>query len=170
MSSCRGSVAEHWWLKSEVSWAWLPATGGAFSLSSIIASYSIFISSMRQDALRRWTCFFANFVYNRKYTICTCSRIHCFHNSQLPMLRLREKRFRMLLPFSKLTEFKTVGRRRLSTYSPPPCTLTYTMHELWHTEILYACRDSACLSVCSKVVTVHLYAETVVIWDWLFGV
>ena len=27
-SGCHGSVAEHWWLKLEVSWVWLPATAG----------------------------------------------------------------------------------------------------------------------------------------------
>ena len=128
---------------------------------------------MRQDALSRWTCFFANFVYNRKYTICTRSRIHCFHNSQLPILRLREKN---VATFSKLTEFKTVGRRRLSTYSPSPCTLTYTMHELWHTEILYAetvlscleyssnhtlvCRDSGYLISCLEYSSNHVWPET----------
>ena len=28
LSGCHGSVAEHWWLKLEVSWVWLPVTAG----------------------------------------------------------------------------------------------------------------------------------------------
>ena len=31
MSSCHGSVAEHWRLKPEVSWVGLPATAGFFT-------------------------------------------------------------------------------------------------------------------------------------------
>ena len=30
LSSCRGSVAEHWQLKPEVSWVWLPAAASLF--------------------------------------------------------------------------------------------------------------------------------------------
>ena len=30
-SGCYGSVAEHWWLKPEVSWVRLPATAGLFT-------------------------------------------------------------------------------------------------------------------------------------------
>ena len=41
LSGCRGSVAEHWQLKPEVSWVRLPMAAGLFhffSLSSIFAS------------------------------------------------------------------------------------------------------------------------------------
>ena len=52
LSACRGSVAEHWRLKPEVSWIRLPATAGPIT-SSIFASKHLnsFTSSVRQDAL-----------------------------------------------------------------------------------------------------------------------
>ena len=31
LSGCRGSVAEHWWLKPEMSWVRLPAAAGRFT-------------------------------------------------------------------------------------------------------------------------------------------
>ena len=31
LSSCHGSVAQHWQLKPEVSWVWLPAAAGLFT-------------------------------------------------------------------------------------------------------------------------------------------
>ena len=47
---CCGSVAEHWWLKSEVSLVWLSATAGFFTYLYFHLTLK-FISSMRQDAL-----------------------------------------------------------------------------------------------------------------------
>ena len=44
LSSCCGSVAEHWWLKPEVSWVRLPATAGFFTFLyfHLITSKSIY--------------------------------------------------------------------------------------------------------------------------------
>ena len=44
LSSCCGSVAEHWWLKPEVSWVWLPATASHFTFLYFCLITSKFIS------------------------------------------------------------------------------------------------------------------------------
>ena len=38
LSGCRTSVAEHWWLKSEVSWVWLLVAAGLFHFPLFITS------------------------------------------------------------------------------------------------------------------------------------
>ena len=46
-SGCRGSVAEHWWLKPEVSWVWLQAVASLFTflyfrlITSFISSLAV---------------------------------------------------------------------------------------------------------------------------------
>ena len=54
MSGCCGSVAEHWWLKPEVSWVRLPVTAGFFTFLyfCLITSkfkYSYLIDSQIND-------------------------------------------------------------------------------------------------------------------------
>ena len=82
MAQCQ-SVAEHWWLKPEVSWVRLPATAGFFTFLCFRLITSKFTSSVRQDALSKtpyhllqWN---AALLYELGQQIHSCQPTTCNH-------------------------------------------------------------------------------------------
>ena len=53
LSSCCGSVAEHWWLKPEVSWVWLLVTAGFFTFLYFHLITSKFIYALTKNTQER---------------------------------------------------------------------------------------------------------------------